>query len=153
MGFNNSSWGRTRGPKNLVGGVPGAKVTPLGNTNFLKRSATDYKTEGYLTENQRHLHVLIEDAHGTAPAATTIFGYCHAFERWFEIPQSQAAGGGANTALTAASISIADSGVAVASQTPSDREYRVYEILGIDRIAFVHEDSSEVSIFAACSTF
>ena len=65
----------------------------------------------------------------------------------------QAAGGGANTALTAASISIADSGRTTALQVPSDREYRLYEIAGIDRVAFVHEDSSEVNIFAACSTF
>lgn len=148
-----NSWGRTRSPKNLVGNVPGAAVTPLANTNGLLSGATDYKLQGYATENQRYLHVLIEDKHDTAPAATTIFGYCHAFERWFEIPQSQAAGGGANTALTPASISIADSARAVADQVPSDREYRVYEILGIDRVAFVHEDTTEVSILAACSTF
>ena len=148
--FKNTSWGRTRGPKNLAG-ANGTAITPLANTNDLR--GTSASTEGYATENQRHLHVLIEDANDTAPAATTIFGYCHAFQRWFEIPQSQAAGGGANTALTAASISIADSGRATGVQVPSDREYRLYEIAGIDRVAFVHEDSSEVNIFAACSTF
>ena len=148
--FKNTSWGRTRGPKNLAG-ANGTAITPLANTNDLR--GTSASTEGYATENQRYLHVLIEDANDTAPAATTIFGYCHAFQRWFEIPQSQAAGGGANTALTAASISIADSGRATGVQVPSDREYRLYEIAGIDRVAFVHEDSSEVNIFAACSTF
>ena len=148
--YKHTSWGRTRGPKNLAG-ANGTAITPLANTNNLK--GTSASTEGYATENQRYLHVLIEDANATAPAATTIFGYCHAFKRWFEIPQSQAAGGGANTALTAASISIADSGRALADQVPSDREYRLYEIVGIDRVAFVHEDSDEVNIFAACSTF
>ena len=148
--FKNTSWGRTRGPKNLAG-APGTTITPLANTNDMR--GTSASTVGYATENQRYLHVLIEDANTTAPAATTIFGYCHAFQRWFEIPQSQAAGGGANTALTAASITIADSGTAPASQVPSDREYRLYEIVGIDRVAFVHEDSGEVNIFAACSTF
>ena len=148
--FKNTSWGRTRGPKNLAG-ANGTAITPLANTNDLR--GTSASTEGYATENQRYLHVLIEDANDTAPAATTIFGYCHAFQRWFEIPPSQAAGGGANTALTAASISIADSGRATGVQVPSDREYRLYEIAGIDRVAFVHEDSSEVNIFAACSTF
>ena len=148
-----NTWGRTRSPKNLVGGVPNAKITPLPTTARLLRNAANFKTEGYLTENQRYLHVLVEDSHGTPPAATTIFGYCHAFERWFELPESQAAGGGANTALTPASISIADSATAVLLQTPAHREYRVYEILGIDRVAFVHEDEDEVSIYAACSSF
>ena len=148
--YKHTSWGRTRGPKNLAG-ANGTAITPLANTDNLR--GTSASTEGYATENQRYLHVLIEDAHDTAPAATTIFGYCHAFQRWFEIPQSQAAGGGANTALTAASISIADSGRATSAQVPSDREYRLYEIVGIDRVAFVHEDSGEVNIFAACSTF
>ena len=148
--YKNSSWGRTRGPKNLAG-ANGTAITPLADTtNLLGITAS---TEGYATQNQRYLHVLIEDKNDTAPAATTIFGYCHAFLRWFEIPQSQAALGGANTALTAASISIADSGRAPAAQVPSDREYRVYDIAGIDRVAFVHEDTTEVSIFAACSTF
>lgn len=148
--YRGSSWGRTRGPKNLAGSN-GTAVTPLADTtNLLGITAS---TEGYLTENQRYLHVLIEDKNDTPPAATRLFGYCHAFLRWFEIPQSQSALGGANTALTAVSISIADSTRAPAAQVPSDREYRVYDIAGIDRVAFVHTDTTEVSIFAACSTF
>ena len=145
-----NSWGRTRSPKNLAG-PPGTAVDLLANTDNLRNSNSDYKTEGYATENQRYLHVLVTDLHDTAPAATTVFGYCHAFERWFEIPETNLHSG--NTAVSGSTITIADSGRAVADQVPSDREYRLYEIVGIDRVAFVHEDSTEVAVFAACSTF
>ena len=145
-----SSWGRTRSPKNLAG-ANGTAITPEANTNNLQGITRTPETVGYATEAQRFLHVLIEDANATAPAATTVFGYINAFQRWFEIPQDNLAS--ANSAATAASISIADSGRAPASQVPSDREYRLYHIVGIDRVAFVNADSSEVNIFAACSTF
>ena len=147
-----NSWGRTRSPKNLAG-PPGTAVALLANTDNLEISNSDYKTEGYVTENQRYLHVLVTDLHDTAPAALTIFGYCHAFQRWFEIPETETGGEGQNTANAAASITVADSTRAVADQYPSDREYRVYHILGIDRVAFVHADDTEVAVFAACSTF
>ena len=151
--FKHTSWGRTRGPKNLAG-APGTKVTLLANTNDLRLSNANYKTVGYATENQRYLHLLLEDATTSDdPGAVTVFGYCHAFERWFEIPESETGGEGQNTANAAASITVGDSGRAVAAQVPSDREYRRYDICGIDRVAFVHEDSTEVDVFAACSTF
>jgi len=150
------SWGRTRGPKNLAG-PPGTAVDLEANTNNLLNGATNYKTTGYATENQRYLHVLVTDLHDTAPAALTIFGYCHAFERWFELAASTMgtpiSAASANTAPTAASITVADSGRTVAAQVPSDREYRRYDILGIDRVAFVNADDTEVAVFAACSTF
>ena len=143
------SWGRTRSPKSLTG-ANGTPVALEANTNNLK--GTSASTVGYVTENQRYLHVLVTDLDDTAPAALTIFGYCHAFQRWFELPQSFSPVG-TNSGPTAAAITVADSGEAVADQVPSDREYRVYEIVGIDRVAFVHEDSTEVDVFAACSTF
>ncbi len=147
-----SSWGRTRSPKNIAGPV-GTAVALLADTNNLRNSNANYKTEGYLTENQRYLHVLVTDLHDTAPAALTIFGYCHAFQRWFEIPESAPFPVGDNTNPAAASITVADSGRAVADQIPSDREYRVYHIVGIDRVAFVNADDTEIAVFAACSTF
>jgi hypothetical protein len=154
--YKANSWGRTRGPKNLAG-PNGTAVALLANTNNLRNSNAAYKTEGYATENQRYLHVLVTDLHDTAPAALTIFGYCHAFERWFEIGASTMdtpiSAASANTAPTAASISVADSGRAVADQVPSDREYRRYDILGIDRVAFVNVDDTEIAVFAAGSTF
>tara|TARA_Y100000310_G_scaffold314005_1_gene362985 strand:- start:168 stop:629 length:462 start_codon:yes stop_codon:yes gene_type:complete len=147
-----NSWGRTRSPKNIAG-TPGTAVALEADTNDLRGNTSGYKTKGYATENQRYLHVLVTDLNDTEPAALTIMGYCHAFERWFEIPETETGGEGQNTANAAASITVADSGRAVATQVPSDREYRVYNILGIDRVAFVHADSTEVDVFAACSTF
>ena len=146
-----NSWGRTRGPKSLTysNGTP---VALLADTDTLVGITAS--TAGYLTENQMYLHVLLTDLHATDPssAALTIFGYNHAFQRWFEIPESEAGGDGQNTANAAASILVADSGTAIASQVPSDREYRVYKIYGIDRVAFVNADDTEIAVFAACST-
>ena len=145
-----NSWGRTHSPKNLTG-TQGGKVTLSSAGNLLGITAT---TTGYATENQRYLHVLTEDNHDDgAPGTIKVYGYCHAFQRWFEIPESEAGGEGQNTANAASSFSVADSGRAPAAQVPSDREYRRYDISGIDRVAFVNADPTEVVVFAACSTF
>ena len=145
--FKNTSWGRTRGPKNLAG-ANGTAVALLANTNSLK--GTSASTEGYATENQRFLHLLVCDANAGVPAAVTVFGYCHAFQRWFEIPQDQLTS--VNAGATAASVTVGDSTRTEAAQVPSDREYRVYNIAGIDRVAFVGADA-DVNVFAAGSTF
>ena len=148
-----NSWGRTRSPKNLAG-TPGTAIVLEANTNNLRSSNASYKTVGYKTENQRYLHLLVTDAHGSgSPGAITVFGYCHAFERWFEIPETETGGEGQNTANAAASVTAVDSGRATADQVPADTEYRVYNILGIDRVAFVNADNTETEVFAACSTF
>ncbi len=154
-GFHtHSSWGRTRGPKNLAGS-PGTAITLESSEDNLRSNQSGYKLKGYATENQRYLHVLVEDATtNDDPGAVTIFGYCHAFEKWFEIPESESGGEGQNTANAAASIDIGNiAGRAPAAQKPSDREYRRYEICGIDRVAFVNAAAAQVNVFAACSTF
>jgi len=145
-----TSWGRTRSPKNLAGSQGGAVTVLTNTTPLLGITATN---QGYFTENQRFLHVLLEDAHGGNPTNNLlIFGYCHAFLRWFEIPESHYTAV-ANSAATATSVDVADSGRALAAQVPSDREYRLYEIVGIDKVAFVNGDPTEVNVYAACSTF
>ena len=148
---NHTSWGRTRSPKNLAGS-PGTAVLVAANTNNMLGSASGYKEFGYSTENQRYLHVLVTDANSSDSLTVTVYGYCHAFERWFEIPETEAGGEGQNTANAAASITVGDSNTAESSQTPAHREYRVYEILGIDRVAFVGTEA-DVNVYAACSTF
>ncbi len=144
-----SSWGRTRSPKNLAG-APGTKITLSAAGDLLGITAT---STGYATENQRYLHVLTEDNNAGTPGTIKVYGYCHAFLRWFELPQSfnQV---GANSAPTAVTIPApADSGHADAADiTPDEREYRTYEILGIDRVAFVGS-TANTSAWAACSTF
>ena len=141
------SYGRTRCPKNLAGDHGTAIVLEANTNNLQGVTAT---SAGYDTENQRYLHVLVTDNNVGTPAAVTVFGYCHAFLRWFELPQDQLAS--VNAGATAASITVNTSSTAPASQVPSEREYRVYEIIGIDRVAFVGADAN-VDVFAACSSF
>jgi len=145
-----NSWGRTRGPKNLTG-VQGGAVTLSSAGDLLGITAT---TTGYSTENQRYLHVLTEDNDaGDPPGTIKVYGYCHAFQRWFELPQSHVPVG-ANTAPDPVTIPApADSGHSDAALlTPDEREYRTYEILGIDRVAFVGSNAN-TDCYAACSTF
>jgi len=144
-----TSWGRTRSPKNLTG-VQGGAVTLTVAAELLGITATG---AGYVTENQRYLHVLTEDNDAGTPGTIKVYGYCHAFQRWFELPQSHVPVG-TNAAPTGATIvAPTDSGHADAALlTPDEREYRTYEILGIDRVAFVGS-SANVDCYAACSTF
>tara|TARA_R110001592_G_C12643437_1_gene700474 strand:+ start:29 stop:499 length:471 start_codon:yes stop_codon:yes gene_type:complete len=153
--FKHTSWGRTRSPKNLTG-TQGGEVTAETATSAL--AGITASTKGYATENQRYLHVLIEETAtgGNEDAdAIAIYGYCHAFQRWFELPESEAGGLGQNTANDLASIDPPNSSSTPANHVPAARAYRVYEIHGIDRVAFVGSAQSavEVNIFAAASTF
>jgi len=142
-----TSWGRTRSPKNLSGTQAGTVTANVAN-DLLGITAT---TAGYATENQRYLHVLLEDAEGGTPTAVKVYGYCHAFQRWFHLDTGFEPNG-ANGAVTQATIDAApDTGGAPNASTPEEREYRVYHIVGIDRVAFV--GGSHTNIFAACSTF
>ena len=145
MAFKHTSWGRTRSPKNLTG-TQGGTVTPVETLNTLRGVTSAIGTQGYPTENQRYLHVLVEDSNEDNGETVTVYGYCHAFLRWF--PLSTTVGGS-----TEVSIAGEDADLAPANQTPDLRQYRCYEIAGVDRVAFFALDASEVNIFAACSTF
>ena len=151
--YKATSWGRTRCPKNIAGN-PGTEVVCLANTNDLRLSNADYKTVGYATENQRYLHLLLEDATTSDdPGAVTVFGYCHAFERWFELAASFEPKGG-NSTPTAIALDLGNVSRDSDAKVPSDREYRTYEILGIDRVAFVCATAAaQINVWAACSTF
>ena len=145
--YKATSWGRTRSPKNLAGSQ-GGTVTASSASDLLGITAT---TAGYATENQRYLHILLEDANTGSPTAVKVYGYCHAFQRWFHLDQGFEVNG-SNAAATQSEIAAAtDTGGAPADSTPEEREYRVYHILGIDRVAFV--GGAHTNIFAACSTF
>ena len=151
-----TSCGRTRSPKNIAG-PQGTEATVLANTNYLTGSAGfAHEQLGYSTENQRYLHVLVEetnDGGNTNAGNTTIFGFSYAFSRWFEIPESEAGGLGQNTANAQATIDPPNVATAPAAHLPGSHAYRVYNIHGIDRVAFVNGTPYEVNVFAACSTF
>jgi len=150
--FKYSSWGRTRSPKNL-GGANGTAVDVLANINTLK--GVTASTAGYLTENQRYLHLLVEetnDGSDTNADPVSVFGYCHAFQRWFNLAESHDTAVD-NDAPDALSIDPPNSNTTPANHVPASREYRIYEIVGVDRVAFVAANSAHIAVFAACSTF
>ena len=146
------SWGRTRGPKNLAG-ANGTAVTVLADTSTLVGITAS--TAGYVTENQRYLHVLVEetnDGSDTNADAVSVYGYCHAFQRWFDLAESHYTNVD-NDAPDAAAIDPPNSSTTPANHVPGAREYRLYEIVGIDRVAFVASNSGRINVFAAGSTF
>jgi len=136
--FKNTSWGRTRGPKNLAG-------TQGGEVDVVAVGTLDAATDGYATENQRFLHVLVTDKNVGTSLTVTLYGYNHAFQKWAPLTKI----GDASTALT---VTTPDSGAAEASQDADDRELVTFEIAGVDRVAFVGT-TAHVRCYAAASTF
>ena len=132
-----TSWGCTRGPKTLVG-VQGGEV------DVVVVGSLDSVSDGYSTENQRYLHVMLVDKNVSTALTVTLYGYNHAFGKWAPLNAV-----GTSTALT---IQVADSGTAEGSQTAADRELVTFEIVGVDRVAFVGT-AADVRCYAACSTF
>jgi len=144
-----NSWGRTRSPKNIAGSN-GTAATLNSAGDLLGITAT---TAGYATENQRYLHVLTEDNDGASPGTIKVYGYCHAFQRWFELPESFTQVGSSAAPTPVTIVAPSDSGHADAADiTPDEREYRTFEILGIDRVAFVGSTAG-TNVYAATSTF
>tara|TARA_R110002110_G_scaffold323480_4_gene535781 strand:- start:294 stop:791 length:498 start_codon:yes stop_codon:yes gene_type:complete len=150
-----SSWGRTRSPKNLAG-TQGGEVTTVLETALVDFTADENAAVGYFTENQRYLHILLEDGISNTPQDISVFGYCHAFLRWFPLSpglvSTETPAGAAAAVLPAPT----HEGVAVGHDDflPSGRIYRVYEIVGMDKVAFVGAANDDrTTIFAACSTF
>ena len=146
------SWGRTRGPKNLAGSQ-GGTVTPVESLNTLRGITSAIGTQGYATEIQRYLHLLIEDTDEDTSEVVTVFGYCHAFLRWFPLMTRVGGTTAAQSGTEEISVTGEDSNLAPAVCTPDKRTYRVYEIVGVDKVAFFCADATEINLFAACSTF
>ena len=139
--FKHTSWGRTRGPKNLSG-------TQGDEVDVVLVGTLDSVHDGYATENQRYLHLLVSN--GTANDATagvrkvTVWGYNHAFQRWFPLLAYIDDDGAAAVALIAPDANGAENRTARKAQT--------FELFGVDRVAFVGV-TADVRCFAACSTF
>lgn len=135
--FKHNSWGRTRGPKSLTN-TQGDEVAVV-----LVGTLTDVH-QGYATENQRYLHVMLIDKNESTGLTVTLYGYNHAFGKWAPLNVLDGS--------TAAQVTVADSGVAEGSQTAANRELVTFEIAGVDRVAFVGT-TADVRCHAACSTF
>ena len=132
-----TSWGRTRGPKTLVG-VQGGEV------DVVLEPSLDAAADGYATENQRYLHVMLVDKNAGGNLEVKLYGYNHAFGKWAPL---NSIGTSDHLSITAVNSSTVEG-----SQTADDRELMTFEIVGVDRVAFVGT-TADVRCYAACSTF
>ena len=156
-GFHtHSSQGRTRTPKGLTDNSPTgvtitlrtpSQVTLVAAAATLNDSITDTSAQaenGYKTENQRFLHILVGNGtnnNGAAAARTvTAYGYNYAFGKWFPLLDV----GGNAVALTAPDNN--------GTEAVAGRKAQTFEIAGVDRVAFVGVTADTIC-FAACSTF
>ena len=74
--FRNTSWGRTRSPKNIINSD---HTTPVSVTVTGDAGATDKPSAAYVTENQRFLHL----QHIRTGACTIqVQAYLHASGQW-----------------------------------------------------------------------
>ena len=136
--FKNTSWGRTRGPKNIAG-ANGTAIVVLADdalpvtTGISTHNAARDGTTGYSTENQRYLFLTVDPAAGGAPDRDIeLWFYMHATGIW---SYSQTVDCDAVTVPTT---------------------YKI-EINGVDRVAFVRDagawGDAPDAVYAACSTF
>ena len=135
--YKATSWGRTRGPKNLAG-TQGSEV------DVVTVASLDAVTDGYSTENQRYIHIMLVDKNAGGNLTVSVYGYNHAFGKWAPLNAI-----GTSTPMTVTAV---NSSTAEGSQTAADRELVTFEIVGVDRVAFVG-DTEDVRCYAACSTF
>ena len=122
-----TSWGRTRQPKNLAGAHGAEVVTSTSDPSVV--------TDGYATENQRYLHLLLDTDTSGHTRTVTVYGWYHAFGVWVPLE---------STAGTAVTISAANA-----------QAHKIYEIAGVDRVYFKIDSSLDAGdeMFAAGSTF
>ena len=141
------SFGNTRRPKTLStvegsaapgGSLETARVVTISASGSLA-PALDSGTEGqngYATENQRFLHVQVEGGGGAK--AVQIYGYNYAFRVWAPIYVPD--GNASYQTLTA---TCGGGGQA---------QMYIFDIAGVDRVAFVTTDAPAL-VKAACSSF
>ena len=136
-----TSWGRTRRPKHLVEHLPTTKqtattvtITAAGDLNSDLNDGTEGQN-GYSTENQRFLHVLVKTNNNKS---VVIYGYNYAFGEW--APLYLPLGNATHTEATAT------------TGTSGEARHYIFDIAGVDRVAFVSGDAPG-TVRAAMSTF
>jgi hypothetical protein len=127
-----NSWGRTRCPKNIAG-ANGTAVTVLAHGSVPSGTGETNGSSGYVTENQRYLHVTVDNAGTDDPGRDIeVWAYSHASGIW--------------------SIFTTINCDAITQNTTY-----VIEIYGIDRVAFVRDAGAwadaPTAVYAAGSTF
>jgi hypothetical protein len=152
-----NSWGRTRRPKSLYddGVVPtkqtATSVTCVAAGNLADSiDSADAGKNGYVTENQRFLHIQIEND-GTDDTLE-LYAYNYAFGAWAKLYLPHGTKVQADTDLEATTTN--DVYVEAKWTTINGKFMVTIPINGIDRIAFVHDGSlNDMVVRAACSTF
>ena len=122
--FRNTSWGRTRSPKNIINSD---HTTPVSVTLTGSDGAPDKESAVYVTENQRFLH--LQHIHQAA-CTIQVQAYLHASGQWADFGSAITV----NAARTHTVLEI--SGV--------DKVKFIVKGLAADKTC---------TIFAACSTF
>ena len=129
-----SSWGRTRGPKNIAGDQQ--VYIHGGISGDMPTADPSSSTDGYTVENQRYLHLYWKAASTTT--TVTIWGYSHATGQWSELFDTN--GTQIQLSTTASEIDT----------------YRIFEIAGVDKVYFKQSGDALAStdlFAAAASTF
>ena len=147
--YKATSWGRTRRPKQLSddnivptfqGKTTGTNVvvSAVGNLDATLTSGTEGRN-GYSTENQKFLHVLIK--HNTsAQKSVNIYGYNYAFGEWS--PLLLSLGNATNTAAVAT------------TGASGEAQLYIFDVSGVDRVAFVQTPTDAPDrVRAAFTTF
>ena len=127
------SWGRTRQPKNIAG--PHTTAVGIIEDDQAPNDALNDNTSaenGYITENQRYLHVTVDVGAAEPGRDLEVYAYSHAAGCWALLETL------ATNAITVNTTYIV-------------------EIRGADRIALKRKadawTTAPTAIFAACSTF
>ena len=123
-----SSWGRTRRPKNVNGATSTEQATTILAADIEGGSSADVNGS-VPTENQRFLHLMLETA---SDQNVTVYGFSYALNRW--APLKDARGNDVKITVDTATA------------------YQIFEIAGVDRLAFVRSGNI-TRFYAAMSTF
>tara|TARA_Y100001970_G_scaffold292746_1_gene435593 strand:- start:3789 stop:4310 length:522 start_codon:yes stop_codon:yes gene_type:complete len=164
------SWGRTRSPKAMVDHVPMGDTNGDGTATFaeiarsvnavdvLDSDASQYPANalnsataggnGYVTENQRYLHVHVKGSHAanTRNKNVRIFVYHYASQVWSALMVHN----GNGSYVPAVASTRDDPNIDEQAAT------YIFEIAGADRVAFVGDTAGSnviPTVYAACSTF
>ena len=132
--FNYKGYGRTRRPKSVH--PSGVDQAVTSNTDPSNDNANNGE-QGYPTENQRYLHVLLDTTPSEENITMTVFGYYHASNRW------------------APMYDVRGSIMQFSSGPGGNAQCRIFEINGVDRVYFKTDaELDEADFFyAALSTF
>ena len=129
----NSSWGRTRSPKGLLGGQRTSPIVVLAHGATPSGTTATDGTAGYITENQRYLFVTVDNDGANAPGRDIeVWVYLHATGVWSFFQM-------------------------IDCDTITQNTTFKIEIAGADRVAFVRDtggwSNTPTAVYAACSTF